>query len=484
MYKYSGKSKFRVLTIGWEPYFIDYLLAPIEDRIEIEFIHGLVGDASRISHAQKEYPRLKFVALSKTKQEPLPIPDYELLARLECVGVPTVKSMVRGDRVLRHRSERAAFGYATLLARRMREALNEVEPSLVLASFDSVHSAMSLLVSKSLGIPWVTMAFSVIPDNLTGFCNALTPNSLVTITRPVDAPLRDEAKRLIFSVRSKQQKVLAFRPPTSVAQWTRQYIVHCSNLLRRRRAPGILGIDRFTYPSIVERLCDIFRRLSNRLRLPTGEMLNLPPARRFVYYPLHMAPESMLDTWAPFYQDQLAFVAQLSLAIPADMAFVVKLHFSDPDNYNRQQLEQLMSLPRLHVVHPTASGRDFMEKAVLVVGIHGTSCLEAALLGKPVLIFGDSAYQHFPRTERAKRPDEIYQQIRRMLDQPPPNDDEIVDAYAAYIARYMPGRINDWDRPIEPEQLDQLADCFGALRSYCNDPVSGANWYNQRPFVR
>jgi hypothetical protein len=475
--------EFRVLTVGWEPGFIQRLLVPIGRGAGIDFTHGLVGDASRISYIQEQYPLIKFVALSKTKTESLPLPDYELLSNLESLGVPTVRSMVQGDRVLRHRSESEVMGYATLLALRIRDTLTILRPDVVLGSFDSLHSAISLAVAKSLRIPWVAMAFPVIPDDLTGFCAALTPNSLVPIARPVDEGLREHAKVIIRNVRSREQKVVAFRAPASLMQWMCQYGVHIRNLLRRRQKARALGIDQFTYPSAGERLCDVARRSFNHLRLPTSGMLRRPPEARFIYYPFHMAPESMLDTWAPFYQDQLSFVAQLSLAIPADIAFVVKLHFSDPDNYSRRQLQQLMKLPRLHIAHANAPGRDFIEKAALVVGIQGTSCLEAALLGKPVLILGDSPYQHFPRTERAKRPDELYQQIRRMLELPPPSDEEIVEAYAAYMARYMPGRINDWSRPIEEDELERLSDCFRTLRAYVQVPANRESWYKQPPFA-
>lgn len=480
---HGNSTNFRVLTVGWEAWFIQELLAPIEKHAGIDFTHGLVGDASRIAYLQEQYPLMKLVALSKTKKESLPVPDYELLSSLESVGVPTVRSMVQGDRVLRHRSEGEALGYATLLVLRIRDTLEQLRPDVVLASYDSLHSAMSLAVAKSLRIPWVAMAFPVIPDNLTGFCAALTPNSLVPIARPVDERLRGNARTLIRNVRSRKQHVVAFRAPASLTQWVRQYFLHSKNLLHRKQKARVLGIDRFTYPSFGERLYDVVRRSFNRLRLPTGNMLSSPPAARFIYYPFHMAPESMLDTWAPFYQDQLAFVAQLSLAIPADIIFVVKLHFSDPDNYSRRQLQQLMKLPRLHIAHPNAPGRDFIERAALIVGIQGTACLEAALLGKPVLIFGDSPYQHFPRTERAKRPDELHQQIRRMLELPPPSDEEIVEAYAAYMARYMPGRINDWSRPIEKEELEKLSDCFQALRAYLEVPANRESWYKRPPYA-
>jgi hypothetical protein len=195
-----------------------------------------------------------------------------------------------------------------------------------------------------------------------------------------------------------------------------------------------------------------------------------------------MAPESSVDTWAPFYKDQLALAFQVSLALPAELEFVVKLHFADPDNYSRQEMLDLMKLPRLHIAGPGASGHAFVREAALVIGIQGTANLEAALLGKPVLLFGDSPYQHFPRTERARRVDELPEQIRRMLELPPPADEEIVEAFAAYMSRYLPGRINDWQRPIDEDELARLAECFRALRSYVENPANRANWYAQPPF--
>jgi hypothetical protein len=476
--------RFRILSIGWEPDFINAFLASIQEQTGIDFIHGLVGDSSRIASVCQRYPNSKFIALSKTAAEPLPDPDYGLLASLEANGVPTVRSMVQGDRVLRYIPATEALQYATLLAQRIRARLLELQPDVVLASHDSLHSAMSLAVSRSLGIPWVAMAFSTIPETLTGFSRALSPDALVPMVPPVNDVCRKDALAVIQNVRERKQKVMGYRAPSSVLQWARKYFYHANNLLRRKKDKDILGIDRYTYPSACQRLSDVFRRSFNRLCLPAARMLIAPPDGRFVYFTFHMAPESNLDTWAPFYQDQIAFVAQVSLSIPADAAFVVKLHFSDPDNYSRQQLEQLMSLPRLYIAHPNASGNVFIEKAALVVGIQGTSCLEATLLGKPVLIFGDSPYQHFPRTERAKRPDEVYGQIRRMLDLPPVADDEIIEAYARYMARYMPGRINDWTRPIAPDQLNQYADCFRSLRVYLALPQVRANWYKQMPFAK
>jgi hypothetical protein len=474
---------FHIFTVGWEPSIIRDLATPIGICTGIHFTHGLVGDRSRLPIVQKAFPEIDFIALSKGKHEPLPIPDYELLASLESIGVPTIRSMVQGDRVLRNRPASESLGYATLLARRIRSSLTELQPDVVLGSFDSLHSALSLAVAKTLGIPWVAMAFRAIPDNLSGFCKGVMPESLVPIVRPHDDKLLSQAEEVFWNVRSNRQRVLAYRAPVSFWQRVQKLHTYGRNFIRRVAKSKDIGMDRFTYPTASERLRDIVRRSINTMRLPTCQMLSEPPDTRFAFFPLHMQPESTIDTWGIFYQDQLALIRQLALAVPADVQFVVKLHFRDPDNYSRNQLMQLLQIPGLKIAHPNSPSYLYLQKAALVIGIQGTACLEAALLGKPVIIFGDSPYRHFPRTEEGKRPDELHQQISRMLELPPPSDAAIVEAFAAYMARYMPGRINDWRRPIEEEELVLLTECFLRLQAFIEAPTNRANWYNEPPFV-
>lgn len=476
----KGKDlKFKIITIGFEPYFINDLFRAIENKTEIEFIHGLVGEASRVEFARKAYPNLRFISLSKKAHEELPEPELSLLTSIESNGVPTIRSMIQGDRVLRFRDEKKSLGYATLLTKKIRSIIGQERPNLIMASHDSIHSGISLAVAKSMEIPWVAMVFPVLPEGLTGFSKGLTPNKIIPITRPVDDELRNTAQNIIVNVRSKKQKIVAYRAPLTISQWIRQYMSHFANLRRRRNSHEILGIDYLTYPTAYERMSDILRRTKNRLRLPSKYMIWNPPSDKYIYYPLHMAPESMLDTWATFYQNQIAFITQLSLAIPIDTRLLIKLHFSDPDNYNREQLRKLNDLPRLSIVHPNASGSDFIEKASLVIGIQGTSCLEAALLGKPVLIFGDSPYQYFPNTELAMKPEELFQQINRMLCRKKPTDEEIIEAYATYMSRYMPGRINDWTKPITSEDIIKLSKCFESLRKYV-ESNSNLNYWNEK----
>lgn len=481
--KMQQNKQFHILTVGWELPLIKSMLTPIASKTGIRFTHALVGDAQRVQYFKREVPDVDFVALSKLLVEPLPTPDVEFLKSFEGTGIPTICSMIQGDRVLKNRYEKEALSYATLLARNILRQLELLNPDLVLGSFDSIHSSLSLAVSKSKNTPWAAMAFTVVPGGFTGFCKATTPESLIPLNGRVDQGLRYQAIEVVQALRSKRQKVTAYKPPQGVKQRIGQFIVYLRNFIQRVIDSKEKGIDRYTYPTVSERCSEILRRSLNTLSLPEKHMLKEPPKESFIFFPLQMTPESSIDTWAPVYQNQLALASQIAHALPINFTFVIKLHFSDPDNYSRRQILQLLKLPRVRVAHPNSEGRSFIESAALLVGIQGTACLEAALLGKPVLIFGESPYQHFPRTERALRPDLLYDQIVRLVNSPVVSESEIVESYARYLARYLPGRLNDWSRPFEESELERLANCFLSLKKYSTDLNNRNNWYRESPFV-
>jgi hypothetical protein len=149
--------------------------------------------------------------------------------------------------------------------------------------------------------------------------------------------------------------------------------------------------------------------------------------------------------------------------MPPNMRLLVKVHISDADNYSARQLRQLLRLPNVQLVHPTSASRDFINQAELIIGIQGTICLESALLGKPVLMFGESPYLHFPSVERIGRITDLPMQIRAAIAKPKPGREEILAAYVQYLARYMPARYNDWTKPLNSEEIAKFTSCFERL---------------------
>ena len=226
------------------------------------------------------------------------------------------------------------------------------------------------------------------------------------------------------------------------------------------------SFDRFTTPSLKKTCSQYLRKRRNTLLFPKQWFIRKPPAARFALFALHRQPESSVDVWAPFFSDQLHQIQQIVRAMPPNMQLLVKMHMSDADNYSPRQLRQLLRLPNVQLVHPTSASRDFINQADLIFGIQGTICLESALLGKPVLMFGESPYLHFPSVERIGRITDLPMQIRAVIAKPKPGREEILAAYVQYLARYMPAGYNDWTKSLNDEDIARYASCFERLKDH------------------
>jgi hypothetical protein len=89
--------------------------------------------------------------------------------------------------------------------------------------------------------------------------------------------------------------------------------------------------------------------------------------------------------------------------------------------------------------------------------------LEAALLGRPVLVFGDSGFVKLPSVTKVGRVTDLPEQIRNKLTEPTPDREAIVRGFMAYLASYAPGCYNDWTKIPTAAEIAGLASHFRAL---------------------
>jgi lipid A disaccharide synthetase len=145
---------------------------------------------------------------------------------------------------------------------------------------------------------------------------------------------------------------------------------------------------------------------------------------------------------------------------------LVKLHKSDADNYSRRQLDRLRRVPGVELVSPFVQSREFIEQSSLVITIQGTIGTEATLLGKPVIVFGESNLVQFPSVESVGAIHDLPRLVRKQLLRQPPAREAIIRALVSHLSVYLPGRLNDWEVASTAEELDALANQFRVLRSY------------------
>lgn len=115
---------------------------------------------------------------------------------------------------------------------------------------------------------------------------------------------------------------------------------------------------------------------------------------RYVFYALHMTPESSINGLEPYYVDQFRVVDALLLNLPKGMRLVVKEHPVMRGFRSNAFYRELRRRPGLILLHPLVDSRALVERASLIATVSGTIGLESYLMGKPCVLFGRAFFSH------------------------------------------------------------------------------------------
>lgn len=472
----SGRSEsraFHVVTVGWELSRIEGLFDAIAAKSNVRFSHIV-----HPRHAARESPDLArrpdIYFFREYLRQQMPEADPQFLASLERPDVPTVHNMIMGDRIVSKIGYDDALRYATFLARRFIELYGGIKPDVIIGGFDAIHGSVGLATARHVGIPWFALNFSVIPPGRACFCDRMSPAVRVQLAPPA-VELRSLAEASLRKFESRDIKAPAYiaPEPPSLARRVGRLPARFSGLIRRLRKVSLREHLQFTEHRAaysVSAALEYFRRISRaRKAISQVHTLGQPPASPYVLFGLHFQPESSVDVWAPFFSNQMWVIELLARSIPPSHKLLVKIHKSDVTNYASEQLDRMRSFPGVELVRPFADTRGFIERADLVISIQGTMGLEAALLGKPVIMLGESPICMFPSASRIGELTDLPTLVRSKLVQPPPHRDEIVAAYADYLAPFMPASHNDWRVEVPKEAIDGYVQLFSSLERYVTD---------------
>jgi len=156
-----------------------------------------------------------------------------------------------------------------------------------------------------------------------------------------------------------------------------------------------------------------YRRL---MKLDLQKLSDLA-GRRFVYYPLHVEPETALHGFSPEYFYQQALIAAISRDLPAGVFLAVKEAYGAigrrPDHFYRQIAE----LKNVVLLDPWEIGIQCAQSSDAVVTICGTAGLEALSGGKPVIVFGrHNIYSPHPAVQIMTDEIQLRDQLERALN--------------------------------------------------------------------
>lgn len=130
------------------------------------------------------------------------------------------------------------------------------------------------------------------------------------------------------------------------------------------------------------------RKARNRLRyIHANPFSRSVPDRPFVYFPLHMLPESATLTLSTEYFET-DLVRYVSKELPVGMQLAVKENPNMVGSRPFDVYSELSDLPNVRLMDPVVPSKSLITRSEGVCSISGTALLEAAILGKPTHAFG------------------------------------------------------------------------------------------------
>jgi hypothetical protein len=316
-------------------------------------------------------------------------------------------------------------------------------------------------------IPWFAMNFSTIPKSHVSCCVNLSPASLAMLEPGRQEMMLGRADEILRSFEEGITKAPAYIPPSLLSP---KFILgqlpaqlnSVMSVVRRRRTAEHRRFSDYRNTYTISGMLGEALRLRRNIWRTRGQRLVDAPVRgqSFAFFGLHMQPEASIDVFAHFFSNQMRVIELIVRSLPPTHALLVKLHKSDVPNYSPEFLRQLARFPGIAVVAPNASARQFIEQAALVFGIQGTIGLEAALLGRPVIMFGDSPVKTFPSVSTFGKTIDLPDLVRQKLGEPASTREQRVTAFARYLAHFYPASHNDWSLVPTDAQIGDYVKFF------------------------
>lgn len=118
--------------------------------------------------------------------------------------------------------------------------------------------------------------------------------------------------------------------------------------------------------------------------------------KKYVYLPLHKAPEVKDMFYGERYAHHESFVTAVAKKLPSEYRLYVKDHTSMIGNRTLGFYRRLQELYNVEVIHPNVSTFDLIRHCDATLTVTGTAGWEAYLLDKPVIVLGDTFYNFLP----------------------------------------------------------------------------------------
>ncbi len=354
-------------------YSFTYLFHHIAETLAQENIktHWIVNNKNLYDFLKSNYDESSILYISRddfkaTDVEPLD--DYKL------------NELIYGDRVLRHEPQNG-LNFLTNIQRPIYDFLKKHNTEMVMGELTWAHEVLIHRMCKrrtELNCTFLNPHVVRIPDNRFAFFTDERQSVLFEVNKeeycdtPIEAKKPDYLK--INDKTIKKGSSLAGRIKRASKFFTNENIEPLDPTLivnqnKRFEICTREEINRVRYKSIE--------------RVPFDKDTTGP----YIFLGLHKQPESTVDIFGRYYEDQLQNIKNIWRALPQGWKLLVKEHTNAIGDRTPDWYKTIQALPGVELVIETTNSYELIQNAELVATITGTVAYEAALMGVPSITF-------------------------------------------------------------------------------------------------
>lgn len=141
-------------------------------------------------------------------------------------------------------------------------------------------------------------------------------------------------------------------------------------------------------------------------------LVDARPSRPFAFYPLHYEPEATTLVHGSYFENQVQTIRNLARSLPIGWDLVVKEHWYMRGLRSLGAYRELRRIANIRLVPFSVPTNGLIQDARVVAVIASTAGLEASLIGKPVVMFGDYPWDYAPTVHKVGRLQDLPALIR------------------------------------------------------------------------
>ena len=155
----------------------------------------------------------------------------------------------------------------------------------------------------------------------------------------------------------------------------------------------------------------------------------------YVFYPLHKEPEVTLLVYGRPFMNQIEVIRNTARSLPVGMKLIVKEHPASVGYRPLSYYKKILAIPNVLMAPPEMPSRILVQNSRMVTIVSGSVGLEALMMKKPVLHFGNVPFSMLPDNmiRRAADQNNIARDINDLMK----NHYHDEEALIAYLSSVM-----------------------------------------------